>query len=76
MVKATRKEGGDKEQPNSSVGQTPVLEQGIGTTTPAGAGVEEGKEEVVEPRATELTTTVPSGSFFKAGIGFLAWALW
>ena len=75
-VKATRNEGGDKEQSYStSVGQTPVLEQGTGTT--AGAGVEEEKEEVEPPAIAESTTrTVPSGSFFKAGIGFLAWALW
>jgi hypothetical protein len=76
-VKATRKEG-DKEQDerNSSVVQTPVQTE-TGTTTPAGAGDEEEKEEeVVAPRATGSTTSVPSGSFFKAGIGFLAWALW
>ena len=61
-TKETTKEG-DKEQP-SSVVQT----QGTGTSTPAGAGVEEEKEEVAEHRATESMTTVPSGSFFKAGI--------
>jgi hypothetical protein len=68
---ATTKEGDNNDKPSSVVQM-----QGTGTTTPAGAGVEEEKEEVAEPRATESTTTVPSGSFFKAGIGFLAWALW
>ena len=59
----------DKEQRSSVLGQTPVEET-------RAAGVEEEKEEVEPPAIAESTTTVPPGLFFKAGVGFLAWALW
>ena len=37
------------------------------------AGVEEEKEEVLQPRATESTTTVQSGLFFWQVLVFLRW---
>ena len=68
-VKATRKEGDKEQERNSSVVQTPVQTE-TGTTTPAGAGVDEEMEEVVAPRATGSTTSVPSGSFLRLVLVF------
>jgi hypothetical protein len=77
-AEATRKEGGEKEQPNSTsvVRQTPVPDQGMTGTTTVGAGADKEKEKVESPATAGSTTTVPSGTYFKAGVGFLAWALW